>query len=79
MQAEKRKVQTDGLLMAQTHAYHPKDMEHDGEAYYARLIQSESEQVERLVARLMGNFIFLSDATPVQTKAGLAAVRGQQL
>jgi len=48
----------------------PHDLEHDGEAYYMKMIAKESAVTELTVARLMGNFIFLSDGyVPVQTGA----------
>lgn len=46
----------------------PGDLEHDGEAYWMKMIAKESAVTELTVARLMGNFIFLSDEyVPVQT------------
>jgi len=50
--------------------FHPHDLEHDGEAYWGKMIAKESAITELTVARLMGNFIFLSDGcVPVQTGA----------
>jgi len=58
--------------------FHPSDMEHDGEDYYMKLIATESAVTELTVARLMGNYIFLSDAyVPVQT--GTAFFRALQV
>merc|ERR1719491_1218016 len=46
----------------------PHDVEHDGEAYWMKMIAKESAVTELTVARLMGNFIFLSDGyVPVQS------------
>jgi hypothetical protein len=46
----------------------PNDLEHDGEAYWMKMIAKESAVTELTVARLMGNFIFLTDDyVPVQT------------
>jgi len=48
----------------------PSDLEHDGEAYWAKMIAKETAVTELTVARLMGNFIFLSDEyIPVQSGA----------
>jgi hypothetical protein len=48
--------------------FHPHDLDHDGEAYWMKLIGKEAAVTELTVARLMGNFIFLSDDyIPVQT------------
>lgn len=79
LQAKKRATQEAGLLMGTDHEYHPHDMEGDGEAYYGRLIAHETEQTQNLVGRLMGNFIFLSEAVPVQTVQGLGNAKGKQL
>jgi len=60
------------------HDFHPEDLEHDGEGYWAKLIGRESAATELTVARLMGNFILFSDGyVPVQT--GTAAYRALQL
>jgi len=46
----------------------PGDLEHDGQDYWMKLIAKESAVTELTVARLMGNFIFLSDEyVPVQS------------
>jgi len=51
--------------------FHPHDLDHDGEAYFAKLIAKESAMIELMTARLMGNFILFSDAyIPVQNSAG---------
>jgi hypothetical protein len=50
--------------------FQPHDLEHDGESYWMKMIAKESAITELTVARLMGNFIFLSDGhVPVQTGA----------
>jgi len=50
--------------------FQPHDLEHDGEAYWLKMIAKESAVTELTVGRLMGNFIFLSDGyVPVQTGA----------
>ena len=64
LQSQKRAKQEAGLLREVIHDYHPHDMEHDGEAYYSKMIQKMNTEVENLVGTLMGNYIFLSDAIP---------------
>jgi hypothetical protein len=49
----------------------PHDMEADGEHYYEDWVARESALMELQVARLMGNYIFLSDAVPIQTESAL--------
>jgi len=68
----RRKAQAHLASMAKTcdMDFHPHDLEHDGEAFYAKMIARESAITELTTARLMGNFIFLSDGyVPVQTGA----------
>eukprot|EP00928_Gymnodinium_smaydae_P072165 TRINITY_DN5557_c0_g1_i1.p1 TRINITY_DN5557_c0_g1~~TRINITY_DN5557_c0_g1_i1.p1 ORF type:complete len:572 (-),score=149.34 TRINITY_DN5557_c0_g1_i1:151-1866(-) len=60
------------------HDFHPHDLEHDGEAYFGKLIARETAVTEMSAARLMGNFILFSDAyVPVQT--GTAFYRAIQM
>ncbi len=73
LQKDKRASQEAGMLRAVDHAFTPHDLEHGG-GYYARLIQKEAAVTEALIGRLMGNFMFLSDAVPVQSEAALAAL-----
>jgi len=68
----RRKAQAHTASMARVcdMDFHPHDLEHDGEAYWMKMIAKESAITELTVARLMGNFIFLSDGyVPVQTGA----------
>jgi len=68
----RRKAQAHTASMARTCEldFHPSDVEHDGEGYWMKMIAKESAVTEMTVARLMGNFIFLSDGyVPVQTGA----------
>lgn len=68
----RRKAQAHNASLARIcdMEYHPHDLEHDGEAYWMKMIGKETAVTELTVARLMGNFIFLSDAyVPVQTGA----------
>jgi hypothetical protein len=58
--------------------YHPKDLDHDGESYYLKLVQRENQVFNATVARLMGNFIFGSTMVPIQTKAALDACIGRE-
>lgn len=66
---KKRRQAQEATLSREGHLdFHPHDLEHDGEGYYARLIAKEAAATELLAARLMGNFILFSDAyIPVQT------------
>ena len=50
----------------------PADMEHDGEAFALKTIARENVALEFTVARLMGNYMFLSEPyIPVQTRLGM--------
>lgn len=54
--------------------FNPSDLETDGESFYSKIIAKESAVTEMTVARLMGNFIFLTDFhIPVQTGKALYA------
>merc|ERR1740121_3336444 len=60
------------------HDFHPSDLDHDGEAFFSKLIAKETALTELTVGRLMGNFIFFSDDyVPVQT--GTAFYRAIQM
>merc|ERR1712050_534153 len=60
------------------HDFHPHDLDHDGENYYAKLIAKESAVTELAAARLMGNYILFSDEyVPVQT--GVAFYKALQM
>merc|ERR1711972_958920 len=60
------------------HDFHPHDLEHDGDAHFAKLISRESAVTELTAGRLMGNYILFSDAyIPVQT--GLALYKAVQM
>jgi len=66
------------LDRAMTHDFHPSDLEHDGEAFFSKLISKESALTELTVGRLMGSYIFFSDGyVPVQT--GTAFYRALQM
>jgi hypothetical protein len=59
------------------HDFHPGDLEHDGDAYYSKLIARETAVTEMTAGRLMGNYILFSDSyIPVQT--GTAFYRALQ-
>merc|ERR1719476_1218656 len=58
LQRRKRLAQEAATARTQDHDFHPHDIEHDGEAYYIKLIAKESAITELQVARLMGNYIF---------------------
>merc|ERR1719183_290463 len=66
----KAQAQASSLARVSDLEFHPHDLEHDGEAYWSKMIAKESAITELTTARLMGNFIFLSDGyVPVQTGA----------
>merc|ERR1711957_959399 len=70
LQRRKRLEHETSMARAVHHDFHPSDLEHDGEAFFSKLIAKESAITELAVGRLMGNFIFFSDAyIPVQTGA----------
>merc|ERR1719229_1260562 len=61
-------AQKASLAREMHHDFHPGDLEHDGEAFWAKLIAKETALTELTVGRLMGNYIFFSDGfVPVQT------------
>jgi len=64
----KKLIHEASLSQSCTMDFNPANLETEGEAYFAKLIARESATTELAAARLMGNFIFLSDAyIPVQT------------
>jgi hypothetical protein len=68
----KAKAHTASMARVCDMDFTPADLEHDGEAYWMKMIAKESAVTELTVARLMGNFIFLSDEyVPVQTGKSL--------
>jgi hypothetical protein len=74
IQERRRKFQMDALAREMDPEFHPHDCVAGGEEYYSKLIQKENVNVENQVARLMGNYIFLSEGTPLQTSASLYAI-----
>lgn len=71
LQRRKRQVHEASWSREAFHDFHPHDLEHDGEAYYSKLIAKESVATELCAGRLMGNFILFSDAyVPVQSGTG---------
>lgn len=78
LQRRKRQAHEATLDREMHHDFHPHDLEHDGEAHFAKLIAKESASTELTAARLMGNFILFSDAyVPVQS--GTAFYRALQI
>lgn len=71
LQRRRRAKQLNSLSRSCAPDYHPEDLDHDGETYYARLLQEHNELVENQTARLMGNFIFLTEHVPIQTATAL--------
>jgi len=74
LQKRRRTTQFATLTRDLPHDYHPQSLDDSGETYYARLIQRENEVIQASVARLMGNFIFLSEHVPIQTSSALYRV-----
>jgi len=78
LQRRKRQVHEATWARESFHDFHPKDLEHDGEAYYSKLIAKEAASTELCAGRLMGNFILFSDAyIPVQS--GMAFYKAIQM
>jgi len=73
LQKRRRTEQFAQLARDLPHDYHPQSLD-QGDTYYAKLIQRENEVVQASVARLMGNFIFLSEHVPIQTSSALYRV-----
>lgn len=72
LQRRKREAHVSSGAREAFHDMHPHDLEHDGEAYFAKLLARESAMVELLTARLMGNFILFADeCVPCQTSAAV--------
>merc|ERR1719412_2661162 len=77
LQRRKRQEHEATLAREMHHDFHPHDLEHDGDAHFAKLIARESAVTELTAGRLMGNYILFSDAyVPVQT--GLAFYKAVQ-
>merc|ERR1711972_1176534 len=74
LQRRKRIAHESSLARECSHDFHPHDLEHDGEAFFGKLIARESAVTELAMARLMGNYILFSDNhVPVQTGQALYA------
>jgi len=68
LQRRKRQAHEATWSREAFHDFHPHDLEHDGEAYFSKLIAKEAAATELCAARLMGNFVLFSDAyVPVQS------------
>jgi len=68
LQRRKRQFHESTWAREAFHDFHPHDLEHDGEAYYSKLIAKEATATELCAGRLMGNFILFSDEyVPVQS------------
>merc|ERR1712056_74015 len=78
LQRRKRLEHESTMARESHHDFHPHDLEHDGEGYYAKLIAKESAVTELAAARLMGNYILFSDEyVPVQS--GMAFYKAMQM
>jgi len=68
LQRRKRQAHEATWSREAFHDFHPHDLEHDGEAYFSKLIAKEAAATELCAARLMGNFVLFSDSyVPVQS------------
>ena len=74
LQRRRRAMQEKTLARELPLEFTPHDLDHEGESYYEQWIQRENEITQLTVGRLMGNYIFLSDAVPIQTEAALARI-----
>jgi hypothetical protein len=74
LQRRRRALQEKTLSRELPLEFTPHDLDHEGEQYYEQWIQRENDITQLTVGRLMGNYIFLSEATPVQTEAALVRV-----
>ena len=74
LQRRRRALQEKTLARELPLELTPHDMDHDGESYYEQWIQRENEITQLTVGRLMGNYMFLSEATPIQTESALVRV-----
>merc|ERR1712217_900720 len=78
LQRRKRLAHESTMARESHHDFHPHDLEHDGEAFWSKLIAKETAVTELAAGRLMGNYILFSDAyVPVQT--GAAFYRALQM
>ena len=77
LQRRRRSMQENTLSRELPLEFTPHDLDHDGESYYEQWIQRENDITQLLVGRLMGNYMFLSEATPIQTEAALVRVLGE--
>jgi hypothetical protein len=78
LQRRKRLVHQATVAREMHHDFHPHDLDHDGEAHFAKLIAKESAMTEITAGRLMGNYVLFSDAyVPVQT--GMAFYKALQM
>ena len=74
LQRRRRAMQEKTLARELPLEFTPHDLDHEGESYYEQWIQRENDITQMTVGRLMGNYIFLSEHTPIQTEAGLVRV-----
>jgi len=78
LQRRKRQEHEATLAREVFHDFHPQDLDHDGEAFFSKLIAKETAITELTVGRLMGNYVLFSDTyVPVQT--GMAFYRALQM
>merc|ERR1712194_978583 len=78
LQRRKRLAHESTMARESHHDFHPDDLDHDGEAFFSKLIAKENAVTELAAGRLMGNYIMFSDShVPVQT--GVAFYKALQM
>jgi len=78
LQRRKRLEHESTMSRESHHDFHPHDLDHDGDSFFAKLIARETAVTEITVGRLMGNYILFSDAhVPVQS--GMAFYKAIQM
>ncbi|CAE8732510.1 unnamed protein product [Polarella glacialis] len=77
LQRRKRLVHESTMAREAFHDFHPHDLDHDGEAFFSKLIAKEAAATELCAGRLMGNFVLFSD-TYVPVQSGMAFYKAIQ-
>ena len=77
LQRRRRAMQEKNLTRELPLEFTPHDLDHEGESYYENWIQRENDTIQLAVGRLMGNYMFLSEATPLQTESSLVRLMSE--
>jgi hypothetical protein len=78
LQRRRRAMQEKNLTRELPLEFTPHDLDHEGESYYENWIQRENDTIQLAVGRLMGNYMFLSEATPLQTESSLLRLMSEE-